>query len=80
MTHIRGQIEEWTATFSSYKYVNGELILNLIDGSSRTMQDWGDDTLTTLKNLMKLKAGDVIKVSTWGGRSIAEWFCDAEKI
>lgn len=80
MTHIWGTLEWWEATFASYKSDNGELVLTLSDDTTRKMENWGEATEVTLEKLKNLKAGDTIKVATWGDRSIAEWFCDVEKI
>ena len=80
MTHIWGPVEWWTAAFDSYKPISGELVLTLIDGTTRKMEDWGEATEVTSEKLKNLKRGDAIKVGTWGGRNKAEWFCDIEKI
>ena len=80
MTHIWGPPKWWNAIFNSYEYKNNELFLYLSDGTTRKMDDWGDDTLKTLENLRELKTGDAIRVATWGQRKETEWFCDVEKI
>ncbi len=80
MTHIWGQVEWWDAIFHSHECVNGKLVLILSDGTTRTMNDWDEDTQNTLMKLKNLKAGDAISVGTWGGRKKTEWFCDVEKI
>lgn len=80
MTHIWGPVEWWKAVFDSYTSENGELVLTLSDGTTRKMNDWNEDTQTTLMKLKDLNAGDAINVATWGGMNEAEWFCDVEKI
>jgi len=80
MTHIRGPLEWWNATFDSYKFVDGELFLTLSDKTTRKMENWDEDTEKTLEKLMKIKTGDAISVATWGGRKKTEWFCDVKKI
>ena len=51
-----------------------------MDGTTRKMDNWGDDTVATLGHLLMLKQGDAIRVATWGDRNESEWFCDVEKI
>jgi len=82
MTHIRGPVDWWDAIFDSYAFMNDELVLYLGDGTKRKMEDWGEDTVTTLRHLVELdlSAGDAIRVATWGNRKKTEWFCDVVKI
>ena len=80
MTHIWGGVKWRLSVFRSYVEDNGELILNLDDGTNRKMNDWSEDTQTTLGKLKDLKQGDDIKVGTWEGYNQDIWFCDVEKI
>lgn len=82
MTHISGELEWWNATYESHTYKSNELFLYLCDGSMRKMNDWGDSTIKTSENFLRLniKKGDAIKAATWGGYKITEWFCDVERV
>lgn len=80
MSHIWGKKECWEAEFHSFEEDEGVLVLNLMNGTSRTMNDWNEDTLKTKYKLQALKAGDRITVVTWGGYLESKWFCDVEKI
>lgn len=63
MTHIYGPKEYWNAVFKSYvRTEDGKLLLHLNDGTSRTMENWGSDTITSEDNLKDLQMGDV---SNW---------------
>jgi hypothetical protein len=80
MTHIFGKKENWQAVFASYTCNDdGELFLHLEDGTTRKMNNWGEDTVQTKKNLEELNVGEHIEVTTWGGRSKDEWFSDVKK-
>jgi hypothetical protein len=80
MTHIFEKKENWRAVFSSYSCNDdGELFLHLEDGTIRKMNNWGEDTLQTKRNLEELNVGDHVEIITWGGRSKDEWFCDVKK-
>ena len=82
MTHIRGKVDWWESSFDSYESNSGELILRLSGGTTRKMENWGEDTVATFEHLkeLRLEKGDEIRVATWGGRSRSEWFCDVERI
>lgn len=80
MSHIWGKVKWAPAVFRKYDYVEGELILYLDDEAMRKMNDWNEDTLTTLDKLKDLKRGDAISVGTWETYSQETWFCDVKKL
>jgi hypothetical protein len=81
MSHVSDP-KEWTKGVFRGARIEGNLILELADGTERVMkyERWGKTALITTQEVLGLTPGTPIEFATWRDYDPNEWFCDVRKI
>lgn len=79
MTHVRPPVT-WSGpfTFKAARKVGDKLVIDLADGTSRSMnyENWDGTVDKTEEKVFALAAGTSIEVGTWKSFDTTKWFCD----